>query len=343
VIRAATIAGPEHLTLTEVALGPPASGEVMIDVAACGICGSNLHEWRSPEQRIDASAAPGATGHEVTGIVLQGGEGSPFEPGALVVVEPNLVTACGVCPACAAGAAWFCRTRRATATWGFADRMVVPARAAFPVPAGVDPAVATLVEPAACGVHAVRGSAKAQAGRIDGLSVAVIGAGVGGLLAAAAARYLGAGTVAVVARHPHQAEAAQALGADEVITDDAAADRLRLLRPQFVIEAVGGTADTLRLAAAVVAPRGEIAVLGLFDEPQVIDARRAVYRELRLWFPVTYGLQDGIHDFEVAIDMLAAGGWDHLITHRLPLDEVDVAFRTAADKRNASLRVVVTP
>lgn len=340
-VLAARLAGPQRLELVAVELPAPGRDEVLLDVEACGVCGSNLHEWRHPERSVDpaGSGAPGAVGHEIAARLAGTGD--------LVVVEPNLATACGTCAACADGAAWFCRARNRLPAWGFAERIVVPARATFRVPDGVGPAAASLVEPLACGVHAVRHSwsAARSGGRVDGLRVGVVGAGVTGLLAAAAARHLGADAVAVVARHPHQADAAATLGADTVLDAESALDGLRRFRPQLVVEAVGGSADTLRLATGAVAPRGEVAVLGLFDEAQRVDARRAVYRELRLWFPVTYAELDGVHDFAVALDLLARPDlpWESLVTHRYPLSEVAEAFAAASSKRGGVLRVVVTP
>lgn len=323
-MRAARLSGPRRLEMVDVELPAPGPGEVILKVEACGVCGSNLHEWRSPERSIDpaGAGAPGAVGHEIAGRV----------DGDLVVVEPNLATACGACPACTDGVAWFCRTRRRLPSWGFAERMVVPARATFRVPPGIHPETATLAEPLACGVHALRFSRPAA-------RVGVVGAGVTGLLTAAAARHLGAEAVAVVARHPHQAAAAQALGAEVVD-----AGELRRFRPGLVIEAVGGSADTLRLAMDAVAPRGEVAVLGLFDDQQRIDARRATYRELRLWFPVTYAELDDVHDLAVALDLLARPDpWESLVTDRFPLTRTADAFQAAADKRDGVLRVVVQP
>ena len=105
------------------------------------------------------------------------------------------------------------------------------------------------------------------------------------------------------------------------------------------------SAPTFGLAQALVGWGGEIIVLGLFDRPQTLDARRAVFREMRMFFPVTYGVIGGVHDFEVALTMIAADPdpFDALITHRVPLPEIAAAFETAADKRSGSLRVVVEP
>ncbi len=338
-VRAAQLVDARRLDLIDVDLPDPGDGEVVVQVAACGVCGSNLHDWADPASALPAAReVPGALGHEVAGFV----------DGELVVVNPVASAPCGRCVACGDGAHWFCRDARRLASYGFAEYMVVPRTAVTPIGTGVEPSVALLVEPVACSVHAIRHAWSAdEAGRIDGRSVVVIGAGVLGLAAAAAAKALGATSVAVVARHPHQAHAAEAFGADAVLRDSAddLERQLRRLRPELVVEAVGGATSTMELAAAIVAPRGEVAVLGLFDRPQALDARGAVYRETRLFFPVCYADHSGVHDFAVAIDLLRCGSFPFadLVTHRLPLAEVGAAFETAADKSSGALRVVVEP
>ena len=343
---AVTLDGPRETTLRPVALPRPGAGEVEIAVRACGICGSNVHGWADPALAVqrDGAARPGAAGHEVAGEVTRVGAGViGLSPGQQVCLQPTLATGCAQCTACRAGRAWFCRHQRDLVAWGFAQAMVVPARSLLRPSAPLAPEVLTLAEPLACAVHALRASWTGSTAGIAGRHVAVIGAGVAGLLVVAAARDLGAGTVTAVARHPQQAAAANALGADCVL---AGPDRgaVRSLHADLVVEAVGGRADTLAVALSAVARGGEVVVLGLFDRPQTFDARTAVLREIRMFFPVTYGTQGGVTDFQLALDLLVreqdrlAG----LVTHRLPLDRVDEAFALAADKSSGALRVVVT-
>ena len=349
---AAFVTGPEQFELRLTSPPPLAAGLVRLAVSACGICGSNLHAWRHPDLTIsnDASPQPGAAGHEIAAVVEEVGLGvTAWAPGDRVVVEPNLTGACRRCDACRSGRYWFCTNRSGPPIWGFSEQMVVPVDCLYRIPAGVSDDVATLVEPLACTVHAVRQSTSALSGegRIDGVGVAVLGAGVAGLLAVTAAQHLGAGHVAVLARYDHQAAVAGRLGADLVVRSDdpGHVDTLRSLRPGLVIEAVGGSADTLGTALRIVAPAGEVAVLGLFDEPQEFDARRAVFRETRIFFPVTYSETSGTHDFEVALEIAAGhmGVLEQLASHRFDLDSIGAAFRTAADKNTGALRVVVTP
>ena len=350
-MRAAVSVGARRLQVAEVDAPRPGPGHLAIDVRACGICGSNLHEWRAPERSIAPGGVvvPGVAGHELVGTVATLGAGVDGPaPGTRVVVEPNLAQACGTCPACRDGTAWFCRDRTPLPVWGFAERVVVRAPAAFPVPAVVPDAVATLVEPLACGVHGLRGTERVLSrGSLDGATVAVVGAGVAGLLVLLAAGHLGAGRRVAVARHRHQARAADALGAHVVLDagDTDLTEQLRAQRPDVVVEAVGGNAATFDLAVRAVVPGGEVVVLGLFHEPQSLDVRRAVLRELRLSFPVTYGVRDGVHDVDVALEALAAGGpaVGALVSHRFGLDDVDAAFARADDKSDDVLRVVVEP
>ena len=346
-MHAITLSAPRQTAVTTLDLPGPGAGEVELRVLACGICGSNLHAWAHPELAIqrEGGARPGAAGHEIAGEVLRVGAGvTRLEAGQQVCIEPNLATGCGVCAACIDGRAWFCRDQTDLACWGFADTMIVPARAALPAPGPVPAEVLTLAEPLACAVHALRHSWTATARGFTGRHVVVVGAGVAGLLAIPVARDLGAARVTVLARHPHQAAAGLALGADRVLRD-ADESEVRALRADLVLEAVGGRTDTLATSFAAAARGAEIVVLGLFDEPQSFDARKAVFRELRMFFPVTYGMLDGVSDFAVALemvvrrqDMLAA-----LVTHRLPLERADEAFALAADKRRGALRVVVAP
>ena len=339
-MRAAFLTGAERIDVGEWRPADPGPGEVRITVEACGICGSNLHAWRHPSRAITSNdgAEPGAAGHEVAGRL---------DDGTLVVVEPNLTGACGDCSACTAGTAWFCRSKTHLGSWGFADEMVVPAASVFRVPAGIEPATATLTEPLACAVHALRWSYSGTVGSLEGATVAVLGSGVAGLLVQVAARALGAGAVIASAAYPHQAAMATRLGADEVVDarSDDAVDVLRNARPTIVVEAVGGNAPTFGDAMRIVATSGEVVVLGLFDEPQTFDARRAVFRETRMFFPVTYGTRDAEHDYDVALRILKRRNADvaPLITHRFDLDDVAAAFGAAADKTTGGLRVVVEP
>lgn len=339
-MRAAYLTGERSFELRDVDLPEGPTGHVEVEVLACGVCGSDLHSWNHPELNITGATDPiaGFTGHE---IVVE------YED-RYAAIEPNRLTACGECEHCQVGASWFCRNRTGAGTFGYAETMRVPLWSLFPLPTPVPPQLGTLVEPLACAVHTIRFSATSgQTARIDGAKVAIIGAGVTGLFTVAAAKALGASHVAISARHPHQQEAAMTMGADQVIDarDDTAEKELRAVGADLVVECVGGTAPTLEVAVKAVKVRGEVAVFGVFDVPQQLDVRRASFKELRMFFPITYAVRHGLHDFDIAIEMLAAEPhrYASLVTHAFGLDDIDEAFATAADKSSGAIRVVVQP
>ncbi len=346
--RSAFLAGDHRFDVRAVELPEPGPGELLLDVAACGVCGSNLHEWHATRPGAAGTRVAGATGHEVSGVVAAVGTGvEQVAVGDRVAVDPSAAQSCGRCQACLDGANWFCRNRSPLATYGFADRMVLFAAAAHPLPAGMDVVVGSLAEPMACGVHAVRHSWTARDGRVDGKKVAVIGAGMLGLSAIMAARHLGASEVAAIARHPHQQAAAWSCGATSVLdpVDEETAATVRRMRPELVVEAVGGAGGTFAMALEMAAWRGEVAVLGSFLGPQAVNVAAALNHEKRLFFAISYAALDGVHDMDVALEIMGSGAVPvaDLVTHRYHLDELEQAFTAADDKSTGALRVAVVP
>jgi threonine dehydrogenase-like Zn-dependent dehydrogenase len=180
-----------------------------------------------------------------------------------------------------------------------------------------------------------------------GANVVVIGGGTIGLMALMAAKALGAGAVHVVARHDHQAALARSLGATSVI-QEATAEAITQVQAatdgrgaDLVIETVGGHSDTLNLAWELVRVQGTVAVLGIFPDKVPVNLLRPVIREVWATFPICYGVIDGRHDFDVAIELIAAGRApvEQLVTHRFDLEAAPDAFRTAADKGTGSVKV----
>ena len=342
-MRTAQITSAGTFELQELDLPSPGPSQVLLDVIGCGVCGSNLHDW----QRPTGPSIVGAFGHEITAKVSAlGSEVTGFVVDQPVTLDPSAMGGCQVCGACRDGAAWFCSNKQPVLTYGFADQMLVPAHSMYALAPSVDPAVAVLTEPIACGIHAIRHSWTARRdGRIDGVKVTVVGAGMLGLGAIMAARWLGADSVTAVARYAHQSAAAELCGADEVLqSDDPDLPRvLRSRRPELVVEAVGGDAETMDLVSGAAAWRGEVVVLGSFTHRKDIDLGRLGTREVRLFIPVAYSARDGVPDFDVALQLLAGKGAPlaDLITHRYALDEIDEAFATASDKQSRAIRVVV--
>jgi threonine dehydrogenase-like Zn-dependent dehydrogenase len=167
-----------------------------------------------------------------------------------------------------------------------------------------------------------------------GKRVAVVGAGALGLLAAAGARRMEADDVALEARHPHQKEVGERLGA-RVGTDGAY---------DVVIEAAG-TNESLAHAVDLVAPRGTVVVLGVHLGTVELNWMPLFHREARIVPSLGYCRHEGGREMEDAAAMLADDQdiARALITHRFPLEDAGEAFRVAGDRTSGAIRVVIEP
>ena len=197
-MRAIEVGEDRLLRVVERPSPTPGPGQVTIDVACCGICGSDLH-FRD----VPALFPPGTVpGHEFSGsIAAVGEEVAGWNAGDRVCVLP--FAQCGECAACTSGTEQVCATAIAHGVGlgtgrpgAYAERVVVDARMLFALPDAVDDQAGTLVEPTAVAVHAV-----ARARPAPGEVLAVIGAGPIGLLTALVARDQGV-EVVLVSRNP---------------------------------------------------------------------------------------------------------------------------------------------
>lgn len=294
---------------------PPGMGEVL-EMRAAGICGSDLSYIEMGSRFL--------LGHELAGVTA---DGTP------VVVEG--IWGCGECAPCRRGAYNLCSVAHAeralgvTADGGMAEQFRVPAAHTVPIPAGLDLRDASLVEPAAVSWHALR-----LADNGPGRRVAVVGGGALGLLAVAGARRQGAEDVALEARHPHQWEAGERLGA-RAGTEG---------QYEVVIEAAGSV-ESLARCAELVAPGGTISVLGVHHGPVQVEWLTLFLKEARVVPSLGYCAHEGGKEFEDAAAMLAADPdiARTLITHRFPIEEAPEAFRVAADRAAGAIRVVIEP
>ncbi len=329
-MRAVRYRGPRQVALLQVSRPQPGPGEVLLRVRAAGICGSDLHWYRGEWEQL-----PTTPGHEVGAVVAALGEGvSSLAIGQPVCLEP--LVRCGRCPQCRDGAYNYCERFTLLGgirNGGMADYVVAPAYAVYPLPPEVPPEQGSLVEPLAVATHALR-----QAPPVPGEAVLVIGAGTIGLAATTVAHDLGA-RVSVIARHPHQARVAQALGAEHLA---APGDAVPLDHFSVVVE-TAGTDQALALATSACRRRG--AILTLASAPVSFDLTPVVLKGLRLLGSVCYCAHGGEPDFARAMALLARRPElaRLLITHRFPLEQAAEAFAIADDKRAGGIKVVLEP
>lgn len=341
-MRGAVQTGIHQIEVRDLPEVLPTEDTALVRVRAAGICGSDLHPYHG---RSEPQSLP--DGHEVAGEVihLPIGYAGPARIGDLVAMDTIcLGRACGTCSYCVAGQPFHCvnRHRGPRSGGGFAEVIRRRPAGLFRLPAGVTAEQGALIEPFAVGVHAIRW-VRMQ----SGASVAIVGAGTIGLMTLIAARALGAGAIHILARHAHQARLAEALGATTVLRTDPgeATEQIRALTgglgADLVVETVGGQADTVNLTWDLVRPQGTVAVLGVFPERVSVDLMRPLMREVWVAFPDCYGVIDGRHDYDIAIQLVAEGRApvERLVTHRFSLEAAPEAFRTAADKATGSVKV----
>lgn len=317
-------------------------GSALIRVRRTGICGSDLHMNR---ERTEKQRVP--SGHELAGEVVAVPEGETrISVGDRVAVETiGAGLSCGECWFCRQGQTRHCTDKAPDSGGGFAEYMTRRPAGLFPVADNVDWADAALVEPLAVSVHGVR-----WGGMRPGDTVAVIGSATIGLAGIVAARHLGASRIVASARYPQQANAARMLGADAVVgsepgeLEDAAREATDGRGADVVLETIGGNSvATLNQSVDVCRRQGKIVVIGAFRKPMEFDFLKPMLLEQSLLLSSCYGIVDGHHDYEVAADLMAEGasGFGDIVTHTVPLEDIQKGFESAYDKSTGSLKVHV--
>ncbi|SCY95920.1 zinc-dependent alcohol dehydrogenase [Paracoccus tibetensis] len=318
-MRAVIYQGPDlPLRLSETPGAPLAADEVRLSLAACGICGSDLHMAHAPQ--TFGIAAGAVLGHEFAGTVSEvGADVTTLEVGQHVAVCP--IRGCGACAACRDGEPAWCPQMRLIGG-GYAEETVVAARQCRIVPDDVALPDAALAEPCAVALHAVL-----RARPRPGAHVLILGAGPIGLLVAFWARRMGAAEVVVADIRPDQAGLAATVGATRFeISDNGLADRLAQdgVFPQVVYECVGrpGLIDR---AVALVAGRGTVVGVGLCIGPDSWNGFAALHKEVTLVMSAFFSMAE----FEMALEALRPGqgaGPQKLITERITLDAAPDTF-----------------
>ena len=228
---------------------------------------------------------------------------------------------------------------------GFAEYVTRKIEGCYPLPDRMTWEEGALVEPLAVSVHGVR-----IGNMVGGDTVAVLGSGTIGLTAIAAAKALGAGKILATARHPQQANAALSLGADAVGTQDGSEFAQMVLDAtdgrgaDFTIETVGGSkGDTLKQAIEVTRRQGRIVILGVFYGEHSIDWTGPVLKEQTIQGSICYGIINGQHDFETAVEILSRPdcNLNQIVTHKYSLEDIDTGFKTAYDKSSGSIKVQI--
>jgi 2-desacetyl-2-hydroxyethyl bacteriochlorophyllide A dehydrogenase len=296
-------------------------GEVRIDVAYTGICGTDLHILHGTmDQRV---TLPAVIGHEMSGRIAEVGSGvSGWAVGDPVTVMP--LDWCGACPACRRGHEHICQRLNfmgIDSPGSMQSSWTVAARNLVALPADLPLRSAALVEPAAVAVHDVR-----RGGVQAGEKVVVVGGGPVGVLVALAATALGA-EVTVLELDEHRRAVAASLGMKVVDPDldvAAAVQEWTGGAGADVVFEVSGSASGVTTAVGALAVRGRLVMVGIHSVPREVDLFRVFWRELTIIGARVY--EPG--DFDWAVHLLSTGQVpaDALISHVIPLQEAAEAF-----------------
>lgn len=317
--------------------GRPGPGEVLVRIAAVGVCGSDVHTYVDGQIGDTRPESPVILGHEFAGFIEEigrdclDGEHRPLQVGTLVAIDP--AQSCGHCQHCERGNPNFCENLKFCGLWpddgALCQYMRVPARTCFPLPAGTDPAIGAMLETFGIAIHAI------DLSRIRvGSRVAVIGAGPVGLCVAQQAKAAGA-EVYITDLLPWRTALAVKLG-----MQDLKAHGADLKSVDVAIECANA-GPALQQAADLVRPGGTLVNVGIsgndrFELRHSIIRRKGLtimcVRRMRLTYPRAIRLwQTG------QVDLTS------LISHRCPLAKTPEAFRMNAAYEEPVVKIIVEP
>ncbi|QNI33008.1 galactitol-1-phosphate 5-dehydrogenase [Alloacidobacterium dinghuense] len=322
----------------------PGPDEILVQVAACGICGSDVHGYDGTSGR---RIPPIVMGHEAAGTVAEIGSGvSAFKKGDRVTFDSTVY--CGKCDYCLSGQVNLCDFRQVVGVscgdyrryGAFAEYVVVPQRIVYRLPDALSFPEAAMLEAVSVALHAVRVSEMR-----GGETALVIGAGMIGLLTLQSARAAGAARVLITDLDATRLKLAKEMGADDALHLSGAeliAEVMRLTAGKgvdVVLEAVGRN-ETISTAIDCVRKGGTVTLIGNIKPEITLPLQKVVSREIRL-----QGTAASAGEYPQAIELMTSGKIrvKPLITAVAPLDEGPNWFdRLHAGEPNL-MKIVLAP
>jgi L-iditol 2-dehydrogenase len=331
----------DYNEVPEPQIGPQ---EVLVQVKACGICGSDVHGMDGSSGR---RLPPIIMGHEASGVIAQTGAGvTDWQPGDRVTFDSMI--SCGRCYFCRRGSINLCDRRRVLGVscqefrceGAFAEYVAVPTNILYRLPDALSFERAAMAEPLSVAVHAV----SRVPIRLNDTAV-VVGAGMIGLLIVEVLRAAGCGRIVAVDVQADRLAAACRLGADQGLSPgeaDVAAEVLRQTDGRgadVAFEAVGIPA-TVEMAVASVRKGGSVGLVGNLTPKVELPLQAAVTRELTL-----FGSCASSGEYPACLEMIARGtiDVDAVISAVAPLSEGAAWFRRLYDGNEGLMKVLLTP
>jgi L-iditol 2-dehydrogenase len=343
-VKTAQLFGTRDVRLVDLPEAEAGPGQVLLDVTAVGVCGSDLHTYLYHEVGDIRPGGPLILGHEAAGRVRAVGPGvENLAVGQRVAIDP--ATPCGYCEHCEQGNPNLCLNMVFLGLWphdgAMRERMVHPARSCVPIPDSISDVGGALLEPLGVALHAVH-LAKIRLGD----DVLITGCGGIGLLLIQLARLAGARHIIATDRHPWRLSCANTFGADRMFNADqvdVVAEVLRATGGRGVDVAIESAWVTDTASHCVEAARmgGRVIIVGIPVE-EFIKFRAASSRRKGLTVKLSRRMK---HTYPTAIHMAASGqvALDALATHRFPLAQAGDALETAATYADGVIRAMILP
>ncbi|MCI7302562.1 MAG: alcohol dehydrogenase catalytic domain-containing protein [Clostridiales Family XIII bacterium] len=343
-MKAAVLAGEKQIEMKELPVPELKAGEIEIAVSACGVCGSDIHMWKTGKS-WNPELADFVMGHEFCGVVTNPGD-SDFSIGDRVVFWANMY--CGECDMCKAGKEQLCRQVNGQNYIGFvrngayAEKFVWRASNAYKLPDTVSDTAAGLIDPLMVAYHALRISDLKLHDKVLVVGSGIIGQLTGGLVKKAGASYL-----AMAKRNDRKLGLAKEIGDFDDYFDSSASDSGAIMNQaanggfDVVFECVG-TEESLAASIDAVKPGGTIVTVGnSINDTVQISLNKIVLREIRLMGSVSCTRKE----FEETIDIIASGmiDADKYVTDVMKLDELQHAFERLTSKTDPVVKIVVKP
>lgn len=342
-MKALLLSKYRHLEIADLPDPVPGPGEVLVRVAACGICGSDVHGYDGSSGR---RIPPIVMGHEAAGTVAALGEGgTTFSTGDRVTFDSTVY--CGSCTPCVRGEVNLCDRRQVLGvscgdyrrTGAFADLVVVPERILYRLPDNLSFAEAAMLEALAVAIHAV-----SLAPVRENDSALVVGAGTIGLLVQQALRAAGYSRVFVTDVDTTRLALSKSLGATAVFSSgpdlpQQIAAQTNGAGVDVAVEAVGLN-QTIDLAISSVRKGGTVVLVGNVTPEVTLPLQKIVTRQIRL-----QGSAASAGEYPRAIELLSTGGIrvTPIISAIAPLSEGPQWFERLYAREPNLMKVVLTP
>lgn len=288
--------------------------EVKIKLTYGGICGSDLRVFQG---KLGYAAYPLRVGHEIVGTIIEAGKDAKYAVGTRVVVIPN--TYCGQCEMCRQGKTNICPDKKSlgvTIDGGFAEQFIISSKYVLRIPDDLPDEKAILIEPFAVVVHAFN-----KVHITKDTTVAIVGCGNEGMLAALLALHLGANVTAMDI-NPVKLDLIRSFGDIAVVHSEDVGNETF----DVVIEAAG-TRESVEQGLHLVKPGGSIVLIGITPEAS-LPVIRVVRNEITLFGTIIYSVPD---DFIKTIEYLRNEQFDvsPIVSKVVPLTQYKHAFETA--------------